>query len=286
MGKKDVKKLSSKLLRKSKGPKIAWGDRVLAYYQGTLLNGEQFDANYNFRTFEQRRYRYPLSFDLGVGEVIKGWDKGLRNKRIGSVIELTIPARLAYGKSSKKGIPTNSPLKFKVEILAASSPKKDAIFADFDHFGINTEEIGLSDLIHTTTSMKIGLDTGNKLVGSMANELLVGLKGNDRLKGKEGADVLIGGPGKDIFIYEKVRDSRASKWESDHILAFERKDRINLRSVATKLQFIGDNRFTGTRGDVRFATGTLKLDKNGDGTADFAVQMPGTNILKASNLIL
>ena len=54
MGKKAVKKLSSKLLRKSKGPKIAWGDRVLVYYQGTLSNGEQFDANFNFHTFEKK----------------------------------------------------------------------------------------------------------------------------------------------------------------------------------------------------------------------------------------
>lgn len=98
MGKKAVKALSSKLLRKSKGPKIAWGDRVLVYYQGTLLNGEQFDANFNFRAFEQKAFSSPLSFNLGVGEVIKGWDKGLKNKRIGSVVELTIPAKLAYGK--------------------------------------------------------------------------------------------------------------------------------------------------------------------------------------------
>ena len=134
MGKKTVKKLSSKLLRTSKGPKIAWGDQVLVYYQGNLLNGERFDANYTFRTFEPRIFRDPFSFKLGVGEVIKGWDKGLRNKRIGSVVELTIPARLAYGKSPYKRIPGSSPLKFKVEILAASSPKKDSIFATFDNW--------------------------------------------------------------------------------------------------------------------------------------------------------
>ena len=286
-GEKAVKKLSSKLLRKSKGPKIAWGDRVLVYYQGTLLNGEQFDANFDFRTFKSRGRSGPLSFNLGVGEVIKGWDKGLRNKRIGSVVELTIPARLAYGKSSQKGIPANSPLKFKVEVLAASSPKKDAIFADWDHFGIDMEKIGLSDLIYTTTSMKIGLDTGDKLLGSMANELLVGLKGNDRITGKKGADVLIGGSGKNTYIYENVKDSPASKWwKADNILDFGSKDKIDLSAVAKELRFIGDDRFTGTPGDVRFKKGTLELDKSGDGMADFAVQMPGTNILKASNLIL
>ena len=197
--------------------------------------------------------------------------QGLKNKRIGSVVELTIPAKLAYGKSFKKGIPANSPLKFKVEILAARSPKKEAIFADWNHFGINAEKIGLSDLIHTTISMKIGLDIGDKLLGLMANELLVGLKGNDRITGKKGADVLIGGSGKNTYIYENVKDSRASKWKADHILDFGRKDKIDLSAVANELRFIGDDRFTGTPGDVRFKKGTLELDKSGDGTADFAV---------------
>ena len=99
MATETVKKLSSKLLRKSKGLKIDWGDRVLVYYQGTLLNGEEFDSNFNFSTFEQVLLRDPFPFNLGVGEVIKGWDKGLKDKRIGSVVELTIPARLAYGKT-------------------------------------------------------------------------------------------------------------------------------------------------------------------------------------------
>ena len=78
MGKDTVKKLSSKLLRKGKGLKIASGDRVLVYYQGTLLNGEEFDANFNFSTFEQVEGRDPFPFNLGVGDVIQGWDKGLK----------------------------------------------------------------------------------------------------------------------------------------------------------------------------------------------------------------
>ena len=110
MAKETVKKLSSKLLRRSKGLKIDWGDRVLVYYQGTLLNGEEFDSNFNFSTFEQVLLRDPFPFNLGVGEVIKGWDKGLKEKRIGSVVELTIPARLAYGKTgSGELIPPQQP---------------------------------------------------------------------------------------------------------------------------------------------------------------------------------
>ena len=132
------------------------------------------------------------------------------------------------------------------------------------------------------------MDGADELQGDTENDLLIGLKGNDRITGKRGADVLIGGSGKNTYIYENVKDSRASKGKTDHILDFGRKDKIDLSAVAKELQFIGDDRFTGTPGDVRFKKGTLEVDKNGDGTADLALQLPGTNTksITASNLIL
>ena len=290
MGNNTVKKLSTTLLRKSKGPKIANGDRVLVYYQGNLLNGEEFDANFDFSSFDPVKGRDPFPFNLGVGEVIKGWDKALKNKRIGSVLELTIPANQAYGATARGGIPANSPLKFKVEVLAAlPAGSSSAVFTDYKDLGINPKKVGLSDeLIQSTRNLKIGLDAGDKLRGTSSNDLLIGLKGNDRMTGNRGADVLIGGPGKDIYRYRHVKDSRAAKGKSDHILDFGRKDRIDLSAVAKKLQFIGDDRFTGAAGDVRFKKGTLELDKDGDGTADLALQLPGTQTkaFTTANLIL
>ena len=75
MAKKTVKKLSSDLLRKSKGLKIKTGDQVLVHYQGTLLNREEFDANFDFSTFEAVVGREAFPFTLRVGQVIEGWDK-------------------------------------------------------------------------------------------------------------------------------------------------------------------------------------------------------------------
>ena len=100
--------------------------------------------------------------------------------------------------------------------------------------------------------------------------------------------MLIGGSGKNTYIYENVNDSRASKRKADHILDSGRKDKIDLSAVAKELRFIGDDRFTGTPGDVRFKKGTLELDKNGDRSADLALNLPGTNTksITASNLIL
>ena len=291
VGKDTVKKLSSKVLRTSKGQKVGNGDRLLVSYQGTLLSGEEFDANFDFNSFEPIAGKTVFDFTLGKGQVIQGWDKSLLNKKIGSVVELTIPADQAYGEAGVGArIPPNSPLQFKVEILAALPARSSqAVYSNYSDLGIKTKKIGLTnELLQSTVRSKIGLDGADALQGDTDNDLLIGLKGNDRITGKRGADVLIGGSGKNTYIYENVNDSRASKGKADHILNFGRKDKIDLSAVAKELRFIGDDRFTGTPGDVRFKKGTLELDKNGDGTADLALQLPGTNTksITASNLIL
>lgn len=291
VSKDSVKKLSSKVLRTSKGQKVGSGDRLLVYYQGTLLSGEEFDANYDFSSFEPVSGRTPFDFTLGVGQVIQGWDKGLLNKKIASVVELTIPSDLAYGEAGAgESIPPNSPLRFKVELLAAlPAGSSQAVYADYSDLGIKTKKIGLTDeLLQSTTRSKIGLDGADELQGNAENDLLIGHKGNDRLTGQNGADVLIGGKGKDTYIYKKAKESRAAEDKSDHILDFGRKDRIDLSAVAKELQFIGSAPFSGTAGDVRFKKRTLELDKDGDGIADFAVLLPGTKtkLITAANLIL
>ena len=289
MAEATVTTLSTEVLRKSKGLKVSNGDVLLVLYQGSLMNGEQFDANFDFSNFETVEGRDAFSFTLGAGQVIEGWDKGLAEQRIGAVVELTIPAEMGYGESGAGDrIPPNSPLKFTVEVLAALPfGSTDPVFTDYKDLGIKTKKIGLSDeLIATTTDVKIGLDAADVLVGGSANDLLIGLKGKDQLNGGRGADVLIGGKGKDTFLYRHVKDSRAGEGKSDHLLAFGRKDKIDLTEVANELRFIGSDPFTGTAGDVRFENETLELDKNGDGTADLALLIPGTQSIKSANLIL
>jgi FK506-binding nuclear protein len=53
-----------------------------------------------------------LNFTLGRGEVIKGWDEGIKGLEIGGERRLTIPPQLAYGKRGTDGIPGNSTLVF------------------------------------------------------------------------------------------------------------------------------------------------------------------------------
>ena len=83
---------------------------VTVNYRGTLEDGTLFDESYG---------REPFAFKLGAGQVIKGWDEGVRGMKVGGKRRLTIPAKLGYGKEGTPGgpIPPNATLIFEVELL-------------------------------------------------------------------------------------------------------------------------------------------------------------------------
>ena len=289
MSQNSVTELTTTVLRKSKGRKLQDGDRLLVQYQGELLNGEQFDASFDFSSFEPEEGRTPFDFVLGAGQVIQGWDQGLNGQKLGEVVELKIPSKLAYGETGSGGtIPPNSPLIFTVEVLAVL-PAGEAvpIYLDFKDIGIKTKKLGLTDeLLATVQFTQTGLDLNDELNGSEQSDLLIGLKGKDTLHGGLGADVLIGGKGKDRFLYTALEDSLVNEEGRDHILDFGKKDKINLQALADELQFIKKGKFSGTAGEVRFAKEILSIDIDGDELADFAVALPGVEKLKGSNLLL
>ncbi|CAN8099784.1 unnamed protein product [Discula destructiva] len=84
------------------------GDKVGMRYIGKLENGKVFDSN---------KKGPPFSFKLGKGEVIEGWDIGVKGMGIGGERRLTIPASKAYGSKSMGGIPANSTLIFDIKLL-------------------------------------------------------------------------------------------------------------------------------------------------------------------------
>ncbi|KAI3430351.1 hypothetical protein D9Q98_004946 [Chlorella vulgaris] len=86
------------------------GKKVVMRYVGRLKsNGKIFDQTKGAATF---------SFRLGVGEVIKGWDRGVEGMRVGDKRRLTIPPAMAYGSSGVRGtIPSNATLTFEVELV-------------------------------------------------------------------------------------------------------------------------------------------------------------------------
>ena len=299
-----MSKLSTKVLRKSKGAKTSKGDTLLVWYEGTLADGTIFDRNYDFNSLTSAlppyfqnnqgfllQPRQPFEFKLGANSVIQGWEKGLKGRRLGEVIELQIPSDQAYGDAGQGPIPPSADLTFKVELLALlpDKPEPVAKFPSLTNIGINTQKLGLTDEDLTGFGEAIiGLDSSDRIIGSNDRDLIAGLKGNDRLFGAGGGDLLIGGKGRNRYLYTDTSDSPDSEGQRDKIVGFGKKDRINLRPLLDSgdLSFIDGAKFSGSAGEVRFQKETLRVDLDGDKTADLAVLMPGTDALKASNLLL
>lgn len=94
------------------GTEAKSGDTVTVNYLGTLLNGTKFDSSYDRNA--------PFTTQIGVGQVIKGWDEGIVGMKVGGKRKLIIPPDLGYGdKGAGNTIPPNSTLIFEVELLGA-----------------------------------------------------------------------------------------------------------------------------------------------------------------------
>jgi len=71
------------------------GDKVKVHYHGTLKSGEIFDSSQG---------REPLEFTVGSGQVIKGFDEGVKGMQVGDKKKVEIPVQDAYGEKSNEMI--------------------------------------------------------------------------------------------------------------------------------------------------------------------------------------
>jgi FKBP-type peptidyl-prolyl cis-trans isomerase FkpA len=96
-------------IKQGTGPEAVAGKKVQVHYTGWLTNGKKFDSSVGGKPFE---------FNLGAGQVIKGWDEGVAGMKVGGKRQLRIPADLGYGQEgSPPVIPPNSTLIFDVQLL-------------------------------------------------------------------------------------------------------------------------------------------------------------------------
>ncbi len=95
------------------GDEARSGAKVSVHYTGWLTNGTKFDSSVD--------RGQPFTFNLGAGQVIKGWDLGVAGMKVGGKRRLSIPSELGYGSRGAGGvIPPNARLIFDVELLGVN----------------------------------------------------------------------------------------------------------------------------------------------------------------------
>ena len=93
------------------GAQAAAGNVVSVHYTGKFQDGKVFDSSISRGE--------PITFPLGKGNVIKGWDEGIALMKVGGKAQLVIPPDLAYGEKGAGGvIPPNATLVFDVELVS------------------------------------------------------------------------------------------------------------------------------------------------------------------------
>lgn len=102
--------LRYQILQKGSGKAAEKGKMVSVHYKGQLADGTVFDSSY--------KRKQPLDFQVGVGQVISGWDEGICLLNVGDKARLVIPSNLGYGAQGAGGvIPPNAILVFDVELM-------------------------------------------------------------------------------------------------------------------------------------------------------------------------
>ena len=102
--------LRYQIIQKGSGKMASKGQQVSVHYKGQLADGTVFDSSY--------KRNEPLQFQVGVGQVIAGWDEGILLLNEGDKARLVITSDLGYGSRGAGGvIPPDAVLVFDVELV-------------------------------------------------------------------------------------------------------------------------------------------------------------------------
>ena len=110
-------------ITKGEGAEIINHSKIQVHYVGKLQDGTKFDSSYDRGE--------PFSFQIGLRQVIEGWETGLMGMKVGGKRTLIIPPELAYGdRGAGDLIPPNATLIFDIEIINVESPGYGFVSAD------------------------------------------------------------------------------------------------------------------------------------------------------------
>ena len=105
------------------GAEIVNHSKIKVHYIGMLEDGTKFDSSYDRGE--------PFSFQIGLRQVIKGWETGILGMKVGGKRTLIIPPELGYGdRGAGELIPPNSTLIFDIEIIDSQPPSYNLITTD------------------------------------------------------------------------------------------------------------------------------------------------------------
>lgn len=113
-------------IEEGEGLMVKPGDVVEVHYTGTLEDGTKFDSSLD--------RGQPISFTVGKGEMIPGFDEGVGLMKEGGKARLVIPPEIGYGEAGSGGaVPPNATITFEVELLTIDRPDPPQEVAETDY---------------------------------------------------------------------------------------------------------------------------------------------------------
>jgi len=160
--------LQTKDIKIGHGDSARDGDVLTMLYKGTLKDGKVFDES----------KKAPFTFKLGVGQVIKGWDLGMKGMKVGGKRHLVIPPALGYGKQDMGAIKPNSTLIFDVELLRLDHPdaKPKITFTEIKVGKGNPAKAGDTIKVHYRGTFLNGFPFDNSYDRNQPLEIQIGAK--------------------------------------------------------------------------------------------------------------
>ena len=242
---------------------------------------------------------------LAVGKTVTGTSGNdvLRGSNGNDVLEGGAGAdRLIGGKGMDTASYVNSDGFVRVDLEKEAFTTGEAIgdtFSSIEVFQMG----GHNDRLKGDAADNVFLGGGgsDRLYGRAGDDVLTGEMGWDMLYGNHGVDVMTGGggPAVDRFIYYHLSDSGVGQGNRDIITDFKsNEDRIEIsrfdadegRRGNQEFDFIGDAAFTGDAGELRYEAGNgltiVQADTDGDGRADFEIELRGVMDLVETDFLL